>query len=312
VARYRLRFLLQEFDLAKGATLLGRSAECHVTIEDPLVSRQHARILIDGDDAVFEDLGSRNGVKINGVLVKSPTRLKDGDRIRIGTQELVFCQVGAGAASPAKTTGFLRYCANCRLPYPQELAACPACGATEQTDEETLSGQFGATSKHSWSVQLLVDVTEKALSLGRTADAVRMLQRAKSQLEERIASAGSVDAEQLARLGVSAAKVALSASEPGWACWVAYVYGQLGLVPPSAVSDALGEVAAKMPNDLAQPLADLVTRCRTVLNDAKKEAKAEDRAALARLEQLYASTEAAKAAAGGATADSTMRNPALS
>ena len=51
MARYRLRFLLQEFDLPRGTTLIGRSSECQVTIEDPLVSRQHARILIDGDEA---------------------------------------------------------------------------------------------------------------------------------------------------------------------------------------------------------------------------------------------------------------------
>src|SRR4029079_11729011 len=138
--------------------------------------------------------------------------------------------VGAVAASPAKTTGFLRYCANCRMPYPQELAACPACGATEQTDEETLSGQFGATSKHSWSVQLLVEVTEKALNLGRVADAVRMLQRAKLQLAERIAASNSVDADQLQKLALSAVKVASAADDAVWACWVVHVYGQLGMV----------------------------------------------------------------------------------
>src|SRR5687767_6926407 len=49
VARYRLRFLLQEFDLPRGATILGRSSDCHVTIEDPLVSRHHARIVLEGD-----------------------------------------------------------------------------------------------------------------------------------------------------------------------------------------------------------------------------------------------------------------------
>ena len=90
--RYRLRFLLQEFDLPKGETLIGRSAECHVTIEDPLVSRQHARIMLEGDAVTFEDLGSRNGGRINGLPVKRPVQLRDGGRIRIRTQELVFCR----------------------------------------------------------------------------------------------------------------------------------------------------------------------------------------------------------------------------
>ena len=86
MARYRLRFLLQEIDLPRGATLLGRSPECHVTLEDPLVSREHARIAIYEQSATCEDLGSRNGVKINGLAMKGPTRLKDGDRVRIGTR----------------------------------------------------------------------------------------------------------------------------------------------------------------------------------------------------------------------------------
>ena len=125
VARYRLRFLLQEFDLPRGATILGRSSDCHVTIEDPLVSRHHARIVLEGDRAVVYDLNSRNGVKVNGAAVKDPVELKDGDRLRIGTQELVFCRVEAAPNASAKTTGFLRHCARCRMPYPQEAGACP-------------------------------------------------------------------------------------------------------------------------------------------------------------------------------------------
>ena len=85
MARYRLRFLLQEFDLPRETTLIGRSSDCHVTIEDPLVSRQHARIVIDDDGAKCEDLGSRNGVKINGVIARGFMPLKDGDRLCIGT-----------------------------------------------------------------------------------------------------------------------------------------------------------------------------------------------------------------------------------
>jgi len=262
--RYRLRFLLQEFDLARGATLIGRSAECHVTIEDPLVSRQHAKIVITGDEAVFEDLGSRNGVKVNGTALKGSVRLKDGDRLRIGTQELVFCEVETGIAPPAKTTGFLRYCAACRLPYPQELAACPACGATEQIDEDTLSGQqFGASSKQAaWSVQLLVEVTEKALTLGRIPDAVRMLQRAKLQLEERVGSGGAAPADQIEGLVRSAMRVALAAEDPAWASWGLHLYDELRLFPSSTVIEAFAEVGRKYPAKLVKPAEDLLTALR--------------------------------------------------
>ncbi|MFO0669432.1 MAG: FHA domain-containing protein [Polyangiaceae bacterium] len=232
--RYRLRFLLQEFDLPKGETIIGRSADCHVTIEDPLVSRQHARIIIDGEAATFEDMGSRNGVRVNGVNVKKPTPLRDGDRIRIGTQELVFCRVGQTAVSN-KTTGFLRYCAHCRLPYPQELAACPACGATEQTDEEeTLSGQFGASSKHAWNVQLLLEVTERAVSLGRRDDALSMFERAQAQVEDRLGRGGTVFPTEISDLVVTGAHMAELLGDPSLLVWSLRLHARV----PSPVSEA--------------------------------------------------------------------------
>ena len=232
--RHRLRFLLQEFDLPKGETIIGRSADCHVTIEDPLVSRQHARIIIDGEAATFEDMGSRNGVRVNGVNVKKPTPLRDGDRIRIGTQELVFCRVGQTAVSN-KTTGFLRYCAHCRLPYPQELAACPACGATEQTDEEeTLSGQFGASSKHAWNVQLLLEVTERAVSLGRRDDALSMFERAQAQVEDRLGRGGTVFPTEISDLVVTGAHMAELLGDPSLLVWSLRLHARV----PSPVSEA--------------------------------------------------------------------------
>src|SRR5580658_4925478 len=121
VARYRLRFLLQEFDLPRGLTVIGRSLDANLTIEDPLVSRQHARIEVEDEGGTVEDMGSRNGVRVNGVTIRGPTPLKDGDRVRIGTQDFVFCRVDPMGKAHSKTTGVLRLCANCRLPYPREM-----------------------------------------------------------------------------------------------------------------------------------------------------------------------------------------------
>jgi pSer/pThr/pTyr-binding forkhead associated (FHA) protein len=139
--RPRLRFPLQELDLPPGATVIGRDADCHVTLADPLVSRRHARILVGSDRAVVEDLGSRNGLFVNGLGVREPTPLRDGDRLRVGAQQFVYCEV-AGAMSeappPARPTGQLGLCASCRLPYPCELVSCPACEDTEWVEEDTL------------------------------------------------------------------------------------------------------------------------------------------------------------------------------
>jgi predicted component of type VI protein secretion system len=137
VARYRLRFVLQEFDLPVGVTVIGRSHECHLTIEDPLVSRHHARIVIDDQGAYVEDLGSRNGVQVDGVVIRGPTPLRDGTRVRVGAQDFLFCAVGEEGRTHSNITGKLRLCGSCQWPYPREAPTCPNCEASGVTDENT-------------------------------------------------------------------------------------------------------------------------------------------------------------------------------
>lgn len=263
-ARYRLRFLLQEFDLPRGATILGRSSDCHVTIEDPLVSRHHAKIVLEGEEATVFDLGSRNGVRLNGQPIKEPTVLKDGDRLRIGTQELVFCRIEPRPQSSAKTTGFLRHCASCRMPYPQEAGNCPNCGSSEALDEETLSGQFGATAQGLWSVQLFVEVLDRALQLGRHDDANRILRRATAQVEERIMRGEPVESPQLSKLALSAARASLDSGDPTWGVWVAQVYRRVTEVAPLEVVDAVAQVTSRFPADMADAVDHLVTHTRSI------------------------------------------------
>jgi FHA domain len=278
VARYRLRFHLQEVDLQRGVTLLGRSEDCEVTIEDPLVSRRHARILLDGDDVTLEDLGSRNGVRVNGKVVRGSLKLSDGDRVRIGTQEFVFCRFEAENARRAKTTGVLRLCAQCKLPYAREMVSCPNCGATEQTDEETLSGTFGASSQHSWSVQLLIEALEKAVALGRPADTDRILRRATLTLEERIAMGGSINPDQIVPIARVAASLCMEQDDPTWGMWIASFYTRAAIFPPAPVSEELARLLAKH-SQLKDSIEPLIARARMLDGSPSRD----DSEALARL-----------------------------
>jgi pSer/pThr/pTyr-binding forkhead associated (FHA) protein len=132
----RLRLPLQEFDLPLGTTTIGRGQECNLTLDDPLVSRCHARIVVWSDRVILQDLGSRNGVAINGLRVVGSTTLRDGDCLRIGAQQLIFCGVDTATLPPRRPTGELALCATCRLPHAREVPSCPACEATEQVEEE--------------------------------------------------------------------------------------------------------------------------------------------------------------------------------
>ncbi len=69
--------------------LVGRATTADIRIDDPRVSRLHARIEMRDDGVYVEDLGSRNGTTVNGVLVTSQ-RLVSGDELRIGTASIIF------------------------------------------------------------------------------------------------------------------------------------------------------------------------------------------------------------------------------
>lgn len=87
-----------------GETRIGRAARNDIAIEDGRVSRSHAHIRrIDGR-FVLSDLGSVNGVRVNGEPVLTPRELADGDRIALGGAVLRFSLAPFGGDTPGTTT----------------------------------------------------------------------------------------------------------------------------------------------------------------------------------------------------------------
>jgi predicted component of type VI protein secretion system len=72
------RWILNDEDF-----VIGRSPECQLVVPDRQVSRQHARLIKKSEAYVVEDLGSKNGTHVNGVLIREPTALQDGDEIQV-------------------------------------------------------------------------------------------------------------------------------------------------------------------------------------------------------------------------------------
>jgi hypothetical protein len=80
-----------EHDVAlKGDRMLvGRLSECDICLQDVNVSREHAAFVSEGAGWAVEDLGSTNGTKHNGELVRF-MRLAEGDVIEIGVTQLIY------------------------------------------------------------------------------------------------------------------------------------------------------------------------------------------------------------------------------
>jgi Protein of unknown function (DUF3662)/FHA domain len=75
--------------LAGTRVVVGRSRECDIVMADPNVSRQHAELRREGDGWSIADLGSTNGIKVNGRRVEHAP-LSDGDRITLGVTDMTF------------------------------------------------------------------------------------------------------------------------------------------------------------------------------------------------------------------------------
>jgi len=106
-AAYRILWESREIDLGPGENVLGRDHDAAVWIDDASVSRHHARIDVGADGATLEDLGSKNGTLLNREMLESPTKLADGDEIRIGRAVMAF-RVLRQAGSTETVTGMKR------------------------------------------------------------------------------------------------------------------------------------------------------------------------------------------------------------
>jgi hypothetical protein len=79
----------QSFQPDEGRTLIGRSPDCDVFLDDVTVSRRHAELVRDGDTFSIRDLGSLNGTYVNRRRIES-TVLEGEDEVQIGKYRLTF------------------------------------------------------------------------------------------------------------------------------------------------------------------------------------------------------------------------------
>ena len=160
---FRLRHQGRELRLPPGEVVLGRGAHCSYSLEDPLISRRHARLVVGVAEVELQDLDSANGVFVNGERVKGRRRLVNGDRIQLGKQELVLTALGPESVDVPLFDRATKD--TLRNPFAE-----PRSGTRRPSDPVSSE----ATNRLD-SFALLCGVTDKVLALGRGAEAERML-----------------------------------------------------------------------------------------------------------------------------------------
>jgi predicted component of type VI protein secretion system len=229
--RFRIRIgKEEEFALPKGVTLVGRDASCPLTIVDSLVSRRHARIECDGDEATIEDLGSRNGTRLNSVLVSGTHALRSGDRIGIGSCEILISVLDEGDAEwRDEPTGLLSVCAACRHCYAADAPRCPRCGAANggaHTSESQAQAR-DETSCAPWSLAMLLEMVGKAMLVDNVKDAEKLMRRSATVVGDRLRAVQPPEPDELRFLEESARWIDRQHQDHAWSDWFVRLRAQL-------------------------------------------------------------------------------------
>ncbi len=202
--RFALDYAGRTLDVAPGEYTLGRSTSAEIVLDDALVSRRHARVVVEPAAIRVDDLGSVNGVYVNGQRVNGTRLLVAGDRIVIGKQELIVrAHVSASEApeSAGRSTAVTLV----------GLEQIPS----RRTDDDSESTHQGD------ALELLGGVADKVLALGRGEEAEKILASYLRNLLE-IANSGKSPTPQTADKAVAYAVKLAAATKKGE--WVDYAF----------------------------------------------------------------------------------------
>lgn len=235
---FRLRYLQHNLELTPGEFLIGRSAECQLSLDDPLVSRKHAMLAVSADDVTVRDLGSRNGVLINGKRIQGAANVADGDKITIGSQEMTLLRRVVAFEDEAQARRRLATQTLTSVVAPVGAGGSPARDVAKRAD----------------AFRLLAGLGDKALALGKAEEAERIVVSFMTDMLAAVERAPSeMPTETVEQVTRYAVKLAGATGKGSWADYAVRVYAALARPMPAAVVDELYAVMRKVgPMDLTK------------------------------------------------------------
>lgn len=177
MSSFCLRYRAMDVGLEAGELVVGREDGCDLVLDDALVSRRHAQFRVTQAGVEVEDLGSRNGVHVNGARISAPTQLRPGDTVRIGSQVLLLEVAGALRQASRPLTSELMPCPRCGSVVSATAANCVSCQAPLHPDLATTPGSSAAAvvQPSRSSFKTLAALADKALGMDRGDEAERIL-----------------------------------------------------------------------------------------------------------------------------------------
>jgi pSer/pThr/pTyr-binding forkhead associated (FHA) protein len=226
---FRLRHLQHNFELGQGEFVIGRSAECQLALDDPLVSRKHALLIVGAESVVIKDLGSRNGVVVNGTKIDASRILLDGDRIVIGSQEMTLVAWQRNPGSLARRRTGSQTLSSVVPAHLQGAGNDPAKEQGRRVD----------------SFSLLSTLADKALALGRPEDAERILAALLAEILRLTQDEHSIATETVDQAAQYGVRLAAGTGKGSWVDYVVALYTAVRRPLPAPLVDELHSVLRK-------------------------------------------------------------------
>lgn len=285
---YALNYRTGKAPLLKTETTIGRSASCDVVLDSALVSRRHARILMSDAGLFIEDLGSRNGIIVNGTLVRGSARLSVGDRLRIGPEILELVEgSGEGKREPApdakralddrKMTISAEASSapglHARLSVPAPSNSIPAVDDPEPEDDATRRADI---------LELLSNTVDKSFAYGKGQEAERLLSGHLTARLQQARRGSTLPPEMVTRAARYAVRLAAATEKASWLDYVVALYTPLAQPLPLAIVDEMYALVRKVRGMDRALLREYVSVLRT---NAERYTP-EERFALQRVEGL--------------------------
>jgi predicted component of type VI protein secretion system len=239
--RFRLRYLHHDLELFEGQFVVGRSASCQLSLDDALVSRRHAMLVVSKDGVTVEDLESRNGVIVNGQRITGRTPVKPGDKIVIGTQELVLTR-GVETSGARETGGDALKRTLSAMAVPPEIEIdrqMARAGDRKVSSLPPNDADEPSVVRRADAFNLLGGVADKALAMGRAEEAERLLAAPLAEVIEASRAGKRLSHELTEQATRFAAKLATATAKGSWVDYVIELYHAQGRPCPAQVVDEL-------------------------------------------------------------------------
>ena len=224
--RFLLLYRGLEVPVRDTPLLMGRHPKCDLFVAgDTLISRRHAQFRWMGNGVQVEDLGSTNGVFVDGERLSAPRLLEGGEKVTVGSHEVSVVRLPA-TVGPEQT-----WDENTPSMPPPDLSFEP----------ESAPG----TTRRAEMLDVLFDLAEKSLAKGDIAAAERILGPYLKRMINR-AENGDLSASQRRRAGHFAFELVKATLKGRWFDQLIGLHSASGALLPGDMVDALYDLVPKL------------------------------------------------------------------